>query len=168
MDSFWKWLFVRRGNSSAGFRNVVNFYLLLHASIAIAATLLIRSDPFSFASKALFPATSILIGMSMAWTTRASTILQTKELREALFRNDRSAEEYIYGFQLAILIILLMVGFVAVMAGGGIRIRIFGGHIDSLLSGFWLYFLLSLSIRECWGVVNFTNMLSLLEYKRTK
>jgi len=104
----------------------------------------------------------------MAWTTRASSIFQTKELRESLFNENRPAEDYIYGFQLSILVVVFMVMFVAIMAGGGLKIGIFGRYWDTFLSGFWLYFVLSLSLRECWGVINFTNMLSLLEYKRNK
>lgn len=168
MQSFWKWLIKGTEGSPAGLRNIINRYLLVHIAIALLASYLIKNDPFSFATKALFPAASILIGMSLAWTTRASTILQSKDLRDALFRNDRNAGDYIYGFQLAILVIIVMVVFVAIMAGGGTRLSIFGNRIDEFLSGFWLYLLLSLALRECWGVVNFTNMLSLLEYIRTK
>lgn len=168
ITTFWKWLILGTKFSPSGIRNVLNFYLLAHAALATIAVSLIKSDPFTFAGKALFPAASILIGMSMAWTTRASTILQSKELREALFKNDRSAEDYIYGFQLAILVVITMVTFVAIMAGGGLDVTIFGGDVDATLSGFWMYFLLSVALRECWGVVNFSNMLSLLDYTRTK
>lgn len=168
MDSFWKWLFFGSGSAPAGIRNLFNKFIIAHVIVAICAENFIRSDPFTFAGKALFPAASILIGMSMAWTTRASTILQSKELREALFTRDRPAEDYIYGFQLAILVVISMVVFVAIMAGGGVDIRILGSPRDEFASGFWMYFILSLSLRECWGVVNFTNMLSMLEYRRIK
>jgi hypothetical protein len=49
-----------------------------------------------------------------------------------------------------------------------LSIIVFGQETDSLLSGFWLYLLLSLAMRECWGVVNFTNLLSLLDYRRSE
>lgn len=167
MVSFWRWLALGARSGPAGIRNVLNFYLLIHAGVAWLAISLIRSDPFEFASKALFPAASILIGMSLAWTTRAATILQTDDLREALFRDERPAEDYVYAFQLAILVIIVMVTYVSIMAGGGLRVRILSAEWDEWWSGFFLYFLLSLSLRECWGVVNFTNMLSMLEYLRT-
>ncbi|GLV25961.1 hypothetical protein [Sphingobium sp. Cam5-1] len=166
MDTFWKWFAKGSGSAPPGYRNVFNGYILVHGIVAILATFFINSDPFMFAGKALFPAASILIGLSMAWTTRASTILQSKELREALFASDRPAEDYVYGFQLAILVVMLMVILVAVMAGGGLKISLFASDIDRALSGFWMYFTLSLALRECWGVINFTNMLSMLEYRR--
>jgi hypothetical protein len=104
----------------------------------------------------------------MAWTTRASTILQIKELRERLFTDKRPPEDYIYGFQLSILVVISLLIYVSVMAAGGLQITVLGQPCDSTASSFWMYFLFSLTLRECWGVVNATNMLSLLEYIRTK
>lgn len=168
MVSFWKWFFVGANGGPAGFRNIVNSYLFLHFATSALCLLFINSNPFDFAGKALFPAASILVGMSLAWTTRASTILQSPDLRSALFQSDRSAEDYVYAFQLAILVVIVMVVCVAIMAGGGIAVSVFGAKWDEYVAGAVLYFLLSLALRECWGVVNFTNMLSMLEYIRTK
>jgi hypothetical protein len=168
MVSFWRWLFRGAHNGPPGIFNVLNWYLVIHLTVGVAAMAFIRSDPFDFASKALFPAASILIGMSLAWSTRAATILQTGDLRTALFRDERPAEDYVYAFQLSILVIIVIVAYVAVMAGGGVYADVFGNDIDRKISGITLYTLLSLSLRECWGVVNFTNMLSLLEYLRTE
>lgn len=69
MDTFWKWLVKGSGESRAGIRNVLNKFLLVHFATASLATYLMAEGPFQFATKALFPAASILIGMSMAWTT---------------------------------------------------------------------------------------------------
>jgi hypothetical protein len=167
MVSFWRWLFLGAANGPPGIFNVLNWYLPIHLIVGLIAASFIRSDPFDFAAKALFPAASILIGMSLAWTTRAATILQTGDLRKALFNAKRPAEDYVYAFQLSILIIVIMVAYVSVMAGGGIEVVVFGPDLDQRISGITLYTLLSISLRECWGVVNFTNMLSLLEYIRT-
>ena len=104
----------------------------------------------------------------MSWTTRASTVLQTRELREKIFTEKRPAEDYVYGFQLAILIVVIMLAYVAVMAGGGLKLSLLGKEWDDYASAFWMYFLFSLALRECWGVINATNMLSMLEYLRTR
>lgn len=168
IDSFWRWFLRGSANSVAGWRNVVNGFLTFHIIIAGAATLAIRSDPFEFAKTALFPAASILVGMSLAWTTRAATVLQSPELRSRIFNDDRPAEDYIYGYQLAVLVIIVMVAYVALMAGGGVDFRVFGPPTDQNIAGFFLYLLLSLSLRECWGAVNFTNMLSLLDFRRPR
>ena len=168
MDSFWTWFVSGSRKGPRGVRNIANRFLFFHTAIAVAATLLIRNDPFSFAQKALFPASSILVGLSIAWTTRAATILQSKELREKLFSDERPPEDYVYGFQLAILVVILMIIYIAVMAGGGLRLALLGQPWDTLGSAFWMYLLFSLTLRECWGVINATNMLMMLEYIRTK
>ena len=168
MDTFWKWFAKGSGKGPRGVWNVMNRFLLVHIGTAGAATFLIVADPVTFAQKALFPASSILIGLSMAWTTRASTILQSKELRDSLFTDNRPPEDYIYGFQLSILMVIVMIVYVAVMAGGGIRISLLGRPWDETGAAFWMYLLISLTLRECWGVINSTNMLSMLEYLRTK
>jgi hypothetical protein len=168
MDSFWTWLYKGSKHGPRGIKNILNAYLIVHVSIAALATHLMVADPVVFAQKALFPASSILVGLSMAWTTRAYTILQTKDLREMLFSEQRPAEDYIFGFQLSILVVVVMIVYVAVMAGGGIKIGLLGQPLDSQASAFWMYFLISLTLRECWGVINATNMISILEYMRTK
>jgi hypothetical protein len=166
IDTFWKWLARGSGQSVAGWRNVVNWFFVIHVGIAATATATIKSDPFEFARTALFPAASILVGMSLAWTTRAAAVLQTSDLRAQLLNEQRPAEDYIYGYQLSILLIIIMVAYVAVMAGGGVDVSVLGAPADRYVSGFFLYLLLSLSLRECWGAVNFTNMLTLLDFRR--
>lgn len=166
MDSFWKWLLHGSG-SRAGFYNIVNSWIVFHCAIATVMTFSLSSDGFEFANLSLFPAASILVGMSLAWTTRASTLLQSEDLRNRLFAQDRPPEDYIYGYQLAILVIVVMVAYTAVMAGGGFKFVVFGDPVDRLLSTFVMFCLMSLALRECWGVVNFTNLLSLLEYRRS-
>lgn len=168
MDSFWKWLIFGTGGGPAGFWNVLDRFFLAHIAIASALTTYLGADGFTFAKTALFPAASILVGMSLAWTTRASTILQNKELQDRLFTQGRSAEDYVYSYQLAILTIIVMVAYTAIMAGGGINIEVLGDYWDQKLSTFWMFLVMSLALRECWGAVNFTNMLSLLDYRRPR
>lgn len=166
IDSFWKWLAVGSQGSSPGWRNIVNLFLPVHLVIGYVCMQLIQTDPYEFARTALFPAASILVGLSLAWTTRASTALQNKNLRDKLITDYRPAEDYVFGYQLAILVIIGMVVYICVMAAGGLDISVFGKDIDKYLSGYWMYTAISVALRECWGVVNFTNMLTLLDYRK--
>lgn len=166
MQTFWDWLFFGIGGNPAGLRNVINKFIFVHITVALLCILFINSDPFTFSSKALFPAAAILISMSVAWTARAATIFQDKSFRDDLFSDQRPSEDYVYGYQLSLLIIIVMVVYVAVMAGGGVNIIIFSSKMDQAISGFFMYLLLSMALRECWGVVNFSNLLSLLQYRR--
>ena len=165
IDTFWKWLAFGCEKSQPGWRNLLNWFLIVHVVIATAATVLIKTNPFKFAGTALFPAASSLVSMSLAWTTRASAVLQNAELRAKLMSQSRPAEDYVYGYQLAILMIILMVLYVSVMAAGGLKVVALGEPYDTYFSGFFMYLLISLSLRECWGVVTFTNMLTLFDYR---
>jgi hypothetical protein len=168
VETFWKWLAIGCPTSQPGWRNLINRFLLVHIVIAAIATVVIKSDPFDFAGTALFPAASILVGMSLAWTTRASTVLQNAELREKLMAESRPAEDYIYGYQLAILTIILMVIYISVMAAGGLKFTVLGEPYDTYSSAFFMYLIISMSLRECWGVVTFTNMLTLFDYRELR
>ena len=138
---------------------------LIHIGIAVAMSNLMVPDPFDFAAKALFPAASILVSMAVAWTSRASTIIQDKPFRDKMLSERNPLESYVYGYQLSLLILILMVIYVAIMAGGGLDIIISDRRISVAISGFWLYFFLSLGIEQCWQVIDFSNLLTLLHNK---
>lgn len=146
---------------------MISWKFLLHALVAVVLLMFIAADPFVFAAKALFPAASILVSMAVAWTSRASTILQDSEFRKNVLQSANPLESYVYGYQLSLFIIIGMVIYVAIMASGGLSIIIFDSNISVKISGFWLYFMLSFAIGQCWEVIDFSNMLSLL-HERVK
>lgn len=163
--TFWKWFWRGTSNSKSGIRLLLNWTLVVHFAVAMLLLLLVRSDPFEFAAKALFPAASILVSMAVAWTSRAATILQDTEFRNRAIGENNPLEAYVYGYQLSLLIIISMVVYVAVMAAGGLDLVIFSEDFSLALSGFWLYFLLSWSVAQCWLVIDFSNMLTLLHQR---
>lgn len=165
IETFWSWLLKGSENSGPGLKNIINRFLVVHIFIAVLLVVLIPANPFEFAKTAVFPAASILIGLSLAWTTRATNILQDSEFRKKLLSDSRSIADYIYGYQLAILTIIVMISYVCIMAAGGTSIVIFGNYRDDVISEFGMYFFISLALRECWGAINFTNMLAILGYK---
>lgn len=165
IPTFWKWLWRNERTGRSGLRLLLNYWIFFHALIGIILTCFMTLDPFSFASKALFPAASILIGMAIAWTSRAATVLQDSNFREKVINKNLPLEDYLYSYQLSLLVIIITVIYVSIMAGGGFNFFIYSSSISQNLSSFWLYFLLSSAIRECWGVINFSNLLTLLHEK---
>lgn len=166
--TFWSWFWKGTPDSHSGLRLLLwSWRIPIHAVIAIALLLFIKTGPFEFASKALFPAASILVSMAVAWTSRAATILQDAEFRKKVIAPQNPIEGYVYGYQLSLLIIITMVVYVSIMAGGGFSIVIISSHFSTMLSGFWLYFLLSLAVGQCWQVIDFSNLLTLL-HERSK
>ena len=158
ITTFWKWFWSGAAPSKAGWRLLINRWLLLHISVAAFLYHFVDVDPYQFAGKALFPAASILVGMAVAWTSRASTILQDKEFREKIVNEDRPLEDYVYGYQLSLLVIMSLVVFVTLVANGGLKFEFIPNKIATDITGVSLYFLLSMAIRECWSVVNFSNL----------
>jgi hypothetical protein len=121
-------------------------------------------SPYDFAAKALFPAAAILVGMAVAWTSRAAAVLQDEKFRNAVISEETPLEGYVYGYQLALLVIMIMVVFVTITANGGIRTSL-RADVAIGTTGVTLYALLSLAMRECWGVINFSSLLSILHSK---
>lgn len=160
-------LFPRQGARS-GYRLLITWMLVVDAIIAMIMQQCLSMNGFDFAQKALFPAASILVSMSVAWTARAATVLNDKSFRESVVGESNPLEDYVYGYQLSILMIMSTVIYISIMAAGGFRFYIYSRKFSEGCSSFFLYFFLSISIRECWSVINFSNLLSLLHSKTTK
>lgn len=161
IPEFWPWFFKRTGRRT-GLRALVSKWLILDAAVAATMTFFLQIDGFRFAEKALFPAASILVGMAVAWTARAAMIINDKDFRANFVRDDNPIEDYVYGYQTSILILFSAIVYIAIMAAGGFKFFIWNEEASRLMSSFFMYGLISLTIRECWSVINFTNLLSLL------
>lgn len=165
IKTFWQWFFYPEKSKRSGWKLLFTKWLLLDAAVSCILTFFLMVDGFSFASKTLFPAASILVSMAIAWTARASTILNDKDFRKKVVTDERPIEEYVYSYQLSLLILISVIVYVALMAAGGLNFYIYDPDLCRNISSFWLYFLLSLAIRECWAVINFSNLLGLLGSK---
>lgn len=162
IDEYWPWLRAKSGRK-IGYKLLINKWLLLDIAIALALSFGLKVNGFQFAEKALFPAASVLAGMAFAWTSRASAILNNKQFRDNIISDDNPLSDYVYGFQMAIMILFACVIYIAIMAVGGFRFYIYDRNISMIFSAFFMYFMICLTIRECWSVVNFTNLLTLLD-----
>lgn len=138
--------------------------MLVHLLIGTILYALVPVSPYNFAAKALFPAASILVGMAVAWTARAAAILQDARFRDQVISDDNPIEAYVYGYQLSLFIIIVMVVFVTVSANGGLRTPLPPKFAEAS-TGIIMYSLLSLALRECWNVINFSNLLAILHSK---
>lgn len=162
IEVFWPWFFARDGRKT-GLRLISLRWLTIDLTVAGLLTFSLDADGFVFAEKALFPAASILMGMAVAWTGQASVIVSSEKFQEKIITQDRRLEDYLYGYQMSILILFITIGYMAIMAAGGFKFFIYDRQISNLVSSFFMFFLVSLSTRECWSIINFTNLLSLLD-----
>lgn len=132
--------------------------------VGILSALLIRSDLAGIAQIALLPLMAIFVGLTFSWAGNAHALLQSPEIiKFASFRNGGVAE-YIFTFQLSILVILVTVLLwiipvlrVHYLLSGWIPLSYFNFAASILL-----YSLLSLSFRTSWQAVLGANMLLLV------
>ncbi|CCA92627.1 hypothetical protein [Novosphingobium sp. PP1Y] len=164
IETFWPWMFSKFGRRT-GFRLLLNWWLLIDFIIAFVLTVFLKVDGFYFAGKALFPAASILVGMSVAWTARAATILNNDKFQERVLSEQNPMQDYIYGYQMSIMMLFGCIMYISIMSVGGFDFCIINCKLSRFISSFFMYFSISMTIRECWSVVNFTNLLVLLDNK---
>ncbi len=160
--SYWKWLFIGL-NDKPGIYIFLNRWLLLHAIVGVVLAFWVDIPLHESARALVFPLAGIFIGLSFAWAGNAQALLQTKEIEELFPFIIDGIETYIYTFQTAILFILI-----ALVSWGLAGLKVFdfcGNVILILIIEFFLFFLSSLAIRECWHVILGSQMLILIRSK---
>lgn len=152
--SFWAWFFKGSG-AGPGVLKIIDRWLLVHVFIGVIIAALSPTEMCSAAKGLLLPLASIFVGLSFAWGGNAQALLQTKEIEDLTQKHKGGFEEYIYTYQLSILLILT-----ALVSWGMAGLDIFDKvwpTKESTTAYFLLesslFFLASLAIRECWHVV---------------
>lgn len=164
---FWKWLFFGL-KSRPGYKQFLNGWLFLHIAIGIGAAIIVEVPLHKAAQTTLLPLVAIFVGLSFAWVGSAQALLQKGTIEKLAEHHPDGIQTYLYTFQLALLVIL-----VTLVVGGLTGLEIFNYSpwnqkqvqffIESLL-----YFLISLTLRECWHVVMGSQMLILTRHEVRK
>jgi hypothetical protein len=165
LPRFWRWFFRGTRGKRPGWRKFLNSWLWVHASVGTAAAVLLHVSLFEAARSVLIPLVGILVGMTFAWVGNAQAIVQTAEIDRLADAQGGGIENYVFTFQSAILAILVSLCLWA-LAGLGV----FDQPCPWLCPA-WLYpttrgllfFLASLTLRECWQVVTGAQMLLLAQ-----
>lgn len=166
MPSFWCW-FICGYKGEAGYKKLLNKWLILHTFLAVALVFLTSKSPSELAIPILLPLAGTLIGLSFAWVGNALAILQTDELEKMTDNHPDGIANYIYYFQMAILILLVSLCFWGVVGLGVFDYFDDSKWVDVPVK-FSMFFIASISIRECWNVVLFTQMLLMARVKIRK
>lgn len=164
LPKFWDW-FLRGTGAKAGYRRVIDRWLLLHALIGLLGARFIRADLIDIAEAALLPLMAIFVGLTFSWAGNANSLLQSSEVVAFSKKRVGGVAEYIFTFQLSILVILVSVVCWIVpslelpfLLGSYLSLPDFNAFAASVL-----YALLSLSFRTCWQAVLGANMLLLVK-----
>ena len=154
MTSFWRWLFVGSG-AGPGIRRLFDLWLLVHIAVGASLALLVPISLEASSNGLLLPLAGIFIGLSFAWGGNAQALIQTSEIMQLAGKRKGGFLEYLYAYQLAILLILVSLTCWA-LAGLGIFDRVWpldqhSWQYKVLSAG--LFSLASITLRECWHVV---------------
>ena len=160
---YWYW-FLKGSGGKAGFRRILNAWILLHLSIGFV---LVEVDLQTAANAVLLPLAGIFVGLSFAWAGNAQALMQTSEIDEMADFHEGGFEEYVFVYQTAILSILVTLVFWGI-AG----LSVFDKQWPTQVHNEWyfgvkilLFTLSSLTLRECWHVVMGAQWMLLMQRK---
>lgn len=166
MNTFWHW-FIRGTGERPGILRFRDRWLLLHALVGVFIAVALPITLKEAATTLLLPVAGIFIGLSFAWGGNAQALLQTSEIEDVSNFRDGGYEEYVFAFQAAILLILITLGTWAI-AGLAIFDDVWPTKENSKLYGViasLLFFLSSMTLRECWHVVLGAQSLLIMRFK---
>ena len=155
---FWKWLFLGL-EGKAGFRLLTDRWLIVHIIVGLMLSYFVKVPLHEAAQTVLLPLAGIFVGLSFAWAGNAQALLQSSEIEELSEYDKDGIQKFIYNFQLSILIILI-----TMISWGLAGLKLFSAchnYILIIAIEVILYFLSSLTMRECWHVVLGSQMLIL-------
>jgi hypothetical protein len=158
---FWKWFFRGLRSRSGLSRLLLGWWTLAHGALGVSLAFLIDKPLNEIATGFLLPLASILVGLSFAWAGNAQALLQTDEIEKLVKHLPDGIETFLYGFQGAILVILITMTLWGLAAVG-----IFD-RLEPVAEAL-LFALASLAVRECWHVVLATQLLLLSRFTMRK
>lgn len=151
---FWTWFF-RGTGGKPGYRKFLDRWFFFHLILGIALAWVVPISLKEAANAVLLPLAGIFIGLSFAWGGNAQALLQTEEIEKLTDYHPGGFEDYIYTFQAAILAILVTLagwGFAGLGLFDDVWPKTSSRPAYLCVAGS-LFFLASLTIRECWHVV---------------
>lgn len=166
MNTFWHWFF-RGVGEGAGVLRFWDRWLFLHVFVGAFLAIALPVTLTKAATALLLPVAGIFIGLSFAWGGNAQALLQTSEIEDVSAFRAGGYEEYVFAFQAAILLILITLGMWA-LAGLAIFDCVWPTKDHSEMYAaisFMLFFLSSMTLRECWHVVLGAQSLLIMRFK---
>lgn len=162
-QKFWNWFFRRSEASRSGLIDLfwspsTLFCVLVAALLSYFAQYM---EFYELARYSVFPLTGVFIGVSFTGASFALSKLQSDNIRKLIFREKKGIEYYVFGYQSAVLLLLISVVYCAL---GAMKIFSFVPCDWQHLLTFALFLLLGMSVVQCWKVVNFCVSLAHLQF----
>ncbi|MGE0621113.1 MAG: hypothetical protein AB7O54_00745 [Pseudomonadales bacterium] len=150
--NYWSWLLYNKAGKS-GIRRFVDGWLVLHLTVGFTLAWLVPVELQIAANSVLLPLAGIFIGLCFAWGGNANALLQTEEIQRVSEEHPGGLREYVFVYQTAILVVLTTLCLWGLAGLGFLREYIPPNSALSLSARTFVFFLSSLTIRECWHVV---------------
>lgn len=165
MISFWRWFFFGSG-AEPGIKGFFDIWLFFHIAVGFCSAFVVSGSLQQIGGNLILPLAGVFIGLAFAWGGNAQSLMQSAEIENFSRFNAGGFEDYVYSFQLAILVLIVTITCWGV-AGVGVFDHFWpkNSNITYRYISAFLFFLISISIRECWHVVLASQMLLLIRYK---
>lgn len=161
---YWQWLFKGLRGGPAGIKRFYNRWLVLHISVGVVFAFLTPVPIYIAADSILTPLAVVLVGFIFIWTTTLQ-VLQSNRMAELFKAHPHSYDKYVCVYQTAILVF-----FVTLCAWiiGDLHIydEVLGASFLCYLVKVLLFFMSSVTVRECWHLVLSVAKLSLINMKQ--
>ena len=164
VPTFKEWFCTGSGNGP-GYRHVVSRMLVLDGVIGLLLACTVNLDLPAVSSIIVLPLVGILIGLVFAWAGNVQSILQETELELLSKSYPGGFVEFVYSYQLTILVLLgtLVAWGLAALGPGTDLLKVFSAwfmpewvrtsvRVTNVLIASTYFALSSLALRECWGV----------------
>jgi hypothetical protein len=162
--SFWYWFF-----KDNGYKKIIDKYIFIHILVGILLNYLVPLSLKECANVVFLPFIGILTGVSFAWAGNALGLMQASEISELSKYREGGLKEYVYTYQVAILIIIITLVFWG-FAGLSIFDYLEKNKILYAIIKTTLFMFSSLTIRESWHVIMGTQWMLIVsdEIKKMK
>ncbi len=141
--------------------HLIDWWCILYALISVVLSCYANESLNEISRVLIIPLLSIMIGMTIAWTGVTFSIAMSNELLK-LFK-DKAVDlvDYLYMFQAVLLVLVTTIALwsLASILNHSFLPSFFSKNEIVFLCRFVLFFLLCMSVRECWGVVVGTYLL---------
>jgi hypothetical protein len=162
--------FLKGTGERAGLRRLFDGWLIVHIAIGTALSYFVQRPIGDIAEKALIPMMAIFVGLTFSWAGNAHALLQSKEIIKLGENRPGGVFEYVYTFQLCILVMLLTIVAWVVpllnlpfLLGNFVTLDIFNKGASA-----FLFSLISIALRTSWQAVLGANMLLLIRVQSDK
>ena len=107
---FKEWFF-KGIDDKPGYKRMLTWKLIKYIFIGIALSLIVNQSIIKISSISIIPLLSVLLGVTFAWIGNSHMLMVDKNVLQVISKRKGGLIEYLYTYQLAVLILLIILVF---------------------------------------------------------